>query len=99
MDIRDLGRHEPALPHHPDAVVVGRAPDAVVRRDPHAELAGRLERALLREFRIAGDVERELQPSHVIGLGALDEAAEVSRVRPLPRRAEQVAVGEDEPSR
>ena len=65
------------------------------------EVAGRLERLLLGELRIAGDVEGKLQAQHVIARSesALDELPEFSAVRPLPRRAEQVAIGQDEPSR
>ena len=66
VDVGDVRRHEAVLPHQPDAVVVGRAPHAGVRRHPQAELAGGLERALLGELRIAGDVEGQLQPEHVV---------------------------------
>ena len=95
-----LGRREPVLVHEPDAVVVGRAPDAGVGGDRDAELAGHLERGLLGEGRVAGDVEGHLEAEHVAAVDAAgDEVAELLGGRPLPRPGLDVAVGEDEPAR
>ena len=81
-----LGRHEPVLVHEPDAVVVGRAPHAGVRRHRHAELARDLERRLLRELRVAGDVERHLEAEHVAAAAEapVDEALEVGATSTTP---------------
>ena len=66
VHVHGLRGHEAVLVHQPDAVVVGRAPDAGVRGHRDAEVAGHLERRLLREGRVAGDVERHLHAHHVV---------------------------------
>ena len=98
VDVDVPGRHEVVLVHQPDAVVVGRAPHARVRRHRDAELARDLERLLLGERRVARDVERHLEAEHVVGgaEAAVDEGAEVLRRRPLPRALLDVPVGEHE---
>ena len=58
--------HEPVLVHQPDAVVVGGAPHPGVGGDGQAELAGHLEGRLLREGRVAGDVEGDLEAEHLV---------------------------------
>ena len=85
---------------HPDALVVRGAPDAHVRGDGDAQLAGDLEGGALGEGRVAGDVEGHLEGEHVVGRVDLPprERLEVRRGRPLPRALLDVAVGEDEPA-
>lgn len=90
-----LGVHEPVLVHQADAVVVGRAPDTGVGGHRQAQVAGHLEGRLLREGRVAGDVEGELESLHVAA-AALEEVAEPRRRGPGRRRVLDVAVGEQE---
>lgn len=101
VHIGDVGGHEPVVPHQADAVVARRAPDPGVGGDRHAELTGGLERGLLRERRVARDVERQLEAQHVVPRGevTVHEPAHLRGRRPLPRRAQEVAVGEDEAAR
>ena len=89
--------HEPVLVHQPDAVVVGGAPHPGVGGDGQAQLAGHLERRLLRERRVACDVEGDLEPEHVIGGVPAEERPEGRVGGPLPRAGLDVAVGQDEP--
>ena len=85
----------------PDAVVVRGAPDPGVGRHRHTQLAGHLVGDLLRERRVAGDVEGHLEAEHVVG--GVDvpprEAAELGRGGPLPRSLLDVPVGEHPASR
>ena len=99
MHVGDLGRHEARVVHLRDRGVGRGPPDAGVRGDPQPEVAGGLEGPLLGELRRTGHVEGELQPQHVVGRREVvrDESPELGRVRPLPRRAEVVAVREHEP--
>ena len=94
------GRREAVLVDQPDAVVVRRAPDAGVRGHREPEVAGHLERRLLRERRVAGDVEGQLEAEHVAGAGAasLEEVADGRVGGPLPRAGLDVAVGQHEPA-
>ena len=87
---------EAGLVRQPDAVVVGRAPHPGVRGDRHAELAGHLVGGLLRERRVAGDVEGHLEGEQVVGGVdlAAGEGLEVGRRRPLPGALLDVAVGQ-----
>ena len=92
---------KPLLVHQPDAVVVGRAPDAGVRGHRDAEVAGHLERRLLRERRVAGDVEGHLHAHQVVAGVAqpLEQRADGGVGAPLPRAGLDVAVGQHEPAR
>jgi hypothetical protein len=86
------------LVHEPDAVVVGGAPDARVRGDRDAEVARDLERRLLGEGRVPGDVEGHLH-AHAVVAGVaepLEEGADGGVGAPLPRAGLDVAVGHDE---
>src|SRR3954453_2357885 len=65
MHVDVLARHEAVLVHQPDTVVVGCAPDARVSGDRQPEIAGHLERRLLREAGVAGYVEGELESEKV----------------------------------
>ena len=93
-------RHEPVLVHEPDAIVVGGAPDARVRRHRHGQLAGNLERGSLREGGIPGHVEGQLEAEHVAAPvdAPGEEVPEFRRGRPLPRALLDVAVGQHEPA-
>jgi len=51
---------------------------------------------LFRGSRIAGDIERQLQPQHVVRPEAVHEFFEVLAVGPFPGRTEEVPVSEDE---
>ena len=95
------GVGEAVLVDQPDAVVVRRAPDAGVRGHREAEVAGHLERRLLRERRVAGHVEGQLEAEHVAGAGTtpLEEVADGRVGGPLPRAGLDVAVGQHEPAR
>ncbi len=98
MHVDGLRVHEPVFVHQPDAVVVGGTPDAGVRRDRDAELAGHLEGGLLREGRVPRDIEGDLHAHPVVGVVAqsLQQGADGGVGRPLPRTGLDVAVGEDE---
>ena len=99
MDVDRLGGRIAVVVDEPDAVVVGGAPDAGVRGDRRAEVAGDLEGGTFRERRIARDVERHLEAEHVVARREppAHERAELRPGRPLPRAGLDVAVGEDEP--
>ena len=101
VHVDGLRGREAVLVHQPDAVVVRRAPDAGVRGHREAEVAGHLERRLLRERRVAGDVEGQLEAEHVAGAGtaSLEEVADGRVGGPLPRAGLDVAVGQHEPAR
>jgi hypothetical protein len=71
-----------------------------VRGHRDAEVAGHLEGRLLREGRVAGDVERHLDAHHVVtGVAQpLEQRAHRGVGAPLPRTGLDVAVGHDEPA-
>ena len=60
-----------------------------------------LERRLLRELLVSGNVKSQLEPEHVVASGepAADEVTELRRGRPFPRSLLDVAVREHEPAR
>ena len=69
----------------PSSLVAPQTPACVVTGEP--ELAGHLERRPLRERRVAGDVEGQLEAEQVAGAGtaALEEVADGRVGGPLPR--------------
>ena len=70
----------------PSSLVAPHTPG--VRGDRHAQLAGHLERGLLRERRVAGDVEGHLEAEHVVArrrTGARRSRGTSGVGRPLPR--------------
>ncbi len=99
VDVDGLRGHEAVVVHEPDAVVAGGAPDTRVGGDRDAQLAGHLERGLLRERRVAGDVEGQLEAEQAVAAHVPGgEVAELGRAGPVRRGVLDVAVGQHEPA-
>src|SRR2546421_1040701 len=101
MHIDGGGGHESMFVHQTDAIIVGSAPNTGVGRHGQVKVTRNLERGLLGEGRVAGNVEGKLHAQH-ISTSVNATSNEVGKLRglcPLPGSAEQVAVSEDEPTR
>ena len=79
----------------PSSFVAPQTPAWVVTGE--AEVAGDLERGLLRELRVAGDVEGQLQAEHVVADGMVARRTRKSGAVAHSHGAPGVAVAEHEP--
>src|SRR5439155_5793044 len=95
------GGHESMFVHQTDAIIVGSAPYPGMGRHGQVEVTRCLERGLLGECRVAGNVEGKLHAQRISAPvnATSNEVGKLRGLCPLPGSAKQIAVSEDEPAR